>query len=207
MQAMYELVGDRIEEIFDAQVVDIGDPRSGRGYMQFPYAIERGVRLSRRADRDRSASARHVIETREPLADQRATWSGASGESRQQVVGSGRDRRSRRSSCRWSCGERGHGRISLQNLDRENAFSDGDVRLLTTLASSLSVALENARLFDETRAERRAARAGDHQRASRRASRRRLDMQAMYELGGRQDAARSSTRRSSTSASWTRDAS
>jgi signal transduction histidine kinase/DNA-binding response OmpR family regulator len=43
------------------------------------------------------------------------------------------------------------GRISLQNLDRANAFTDADVRLLTTLAASLSVALENARLVAETR--------------------------------------------------------
>ena len=48
-------------------------------------------------------------------------------------------------------GERVFGRISLQNLDRTDAFSEADVRLLTTLASSLSVALENARLVDETR--------------------------------------------------------
>ena len=27
MQAMYDLVGDKIQEIFDAQVVDIGDLR------------------------------------------------------------------------------------------------------------------------------------------------------------------------------------
>ena len=40
--------------------------------------------------------------------------------------------------------------MSLQNVDRENAFSDSDVRLLETLANSMSVALENARLFDET---------------------------------------------------------
>ncbi|HEY6041069.1 MAG TPA: GAF domain-containing protein [Anaerolineae bacterium] len=42
------------------------------------------------------------------------------------------------------------GFVSLQNVDRENAFSESDVRLLQTLANSMSVALENARLFDET---------------------------------------------------------
>ena len=40
--------------------------------------------------------------------------------------------------------------VSLQNIDKENAFSESDVRLLETLANSMSVALENARLFDET---------------------------------------------------------
>ena len=35
-------------------------------------------------------------------------------------------------------------------MDREHAFSQSDVRLLQTLANSMSVALENARLFDET---------------------------------------------------------
>ena len=41
--------------------------------------------------------------------------------------------------------------ISLQNLDREHAFSESDQQLLETLAGSLSVALENARLVHETR--------------------------------------------------------
>ena len=41
--------------------------------------------------------------------------------------------------------------ISLQNLDREHAFTDSDQQLLETLAGSLSVALENARLVHETR--------------------------------------------------------
>src|SRR5436189_4254045 len=40
--------------------------------------------------------------------------------------------------------------VSLQNVDNENAFSESDIRLLETLANTMSVALENARLFDET---------------------------------------------------------
>ena len=47
-------------------------------------------------------------------------------------------------------GGRAIGRISLQNLDREHAFTEADARLLTTLAASLSVTLENLRLFDES---------------------------------------------------------
>src|SRR4029079_14792593 len=43
------------------------------------------------------------------------------------------------------------GAISLQNVDREHAFSESDRQLLETLAGSLSVALENARLVHETR--------------------------------------------------------
>src|SRR5262249_14370904 len=47
-------------------------------------------------------------------------------------------------------GSKVKGMISLQNIDREHAFSESDLRLLQTLANSMSVALENARLFDET---------------------------------------------------------
>jgi len=42
------------------------------------------------------------------------------------------------------------GSISLQNVDEEHAFSESDIRLLTTLTNSMSVAIENARLFNET---------------------------------------------------------
>jgi GAF domain-containing protein len=48
-------------------------------------------------------------------------------------------------------GDEVRGIMSLQNIDREDAFSESDVELLTTLAASLSVALENVRLIDETR--------------------------------------------------------
>ena len=73
------------------------------------------------------------------------------------------------------------GVISLQNLEREHAFSEADLRLLMTLAGSLSVALENARLFEETR-QRNAELAliNDVQRGLAE----NLEMQAMYDLVG-----------------------
>ena len=48
-------------------------------------------------------------------------------------------------------GGKATGVISLQNVDREHAFAESDKQLLETLAGSLSVALENARLVHETR--------------------------------------------------------
>ena len=46
--------------------------------------------------------------------------------------------------------DQARGLIELGDLEREDAFSPSDVRLLQTLANSMSVALENARLFAET---------------------------------------------------------
>jgi signal transduction histidine kinase len=43
------------------------------------------------------------------------------------------------------------GILSVQNLERENAFDESDVRLLQTFAASMSIALENARLYEQAR--------------------------------------------------------
>lgn len=42
------------------------------------------------------------------------------------------------------------GYISLQNLDKEQAFSEDDINHLNTISNSVSIALENARLLDES---------------------------------------------------------
>jgi GAF domain-containing protein len=174
MQAMYDLVGDRLQEIFDAQVVDIGIVDDDANLIRFPYAIERGVRFPDEPVPVVGARAR-VLETREPLtfdeqAAERGGRSVTQGEPARSAV-----------YVPLAVGNKATGVISLQNLDREHAFSASDVRLLTTLAGSLSVALENARLFEETR-QRNAELAliNDVQRGLAE----RLDMQAMYDLVG-----------------------
>jgi len=148
MQRMYELVGDKIQEIFDAQVVDIGIVDRNAQVIRFPYTIERGERFP---DEPMPIIGfrKKVIETREPLVinENAVAQAEALG---QTVVWQGEAPKS----TLWAplvIGDEAKGVISLQNLDREHAFSEGDVRLLTTLAASLSVALDNARLIDETR--------------------------------------------------------
>jgi GAF domain-containing protein/CheY-like chemotaxis protein len=148
MQSMYDLVGDKIQEIFDAQVVDIGIVDKDAGLIRFPYTIERGVRFPDEPI-DIMGIRKHVLETREPLlinerATERAIELGQPGAIQGEPA----------KSSLWApliVGGKARGVISLQNLDRENGFSEADVRLLMTLAGSLSVALENARLFDETK--------------------------------------------------------
>ncbi len=180
MQAMYDLVGDRLQEIFDAQVVDIAVLDESHDLVHFPYILENGERLTRRADRSYRRPRSHVFETRESLRfdDHHARTPEEYGQPPRCWSGSGP---SRCSSCRSSSAVEATGVISLQSLDRERAFSEADDRLLTTLAGSLSVALENARLFEETR-QRNAELAliNDVQRGLAE----NLEMQAMYDLVG-----------------------
>ncbi|HKN64585.1 MAG TPA: GAF domain-containing protein [Gaiellaceae bacterium] len=146
-QAIYDVVGDRIQEIFDAQAVTLSLLDEATGLLHYPYLFERGERLQGRLAPPAGYS-KHVLETREPLLltenlDVEAERYGASvlaGEIPKSVL-----------YVPLVTGGRATGDISLQNIDREHAFDEADQRLLETLAGSLSVALENARLVHETR--------------------------------------------------------
>src|ERR671937_617926 len=65
-QAIYDAVGDRIREIFDAQAVSIATLEEATGLVHFPYLIERDERLQAEP-RPLGGFAKHVLETREPL--------------------------------------------------------------------------------------------------------------------------------------------
>src|SRR5579884_3262488 len=177
-QAIYDLVGDRIQEVFDAQVVDIGIYDEPSGLIHFPYAIERGIRFPDEPI-PLIGFRKHVMETREPLMVPEVTPEESERYGNPYVL-TGEPAKSDLFVPLIVSG-RATGVISLQNLDRTHAFSDADQRLLTTLAGSLSVALENARLVHETRQRNaelalinsvQAAIAGE------------LDPQAIYDLVG-----------------------
>ena len=114
----------------------------------FPYTIERGVAVRGRGDALRGIR-QHVMETREPLVinDHAAERAAELG---QPAVRQGEAPKS----TLWApliVGGEATGVVSVQNLDREQAFSHADVALLQTLSASLSVSLETARLIAETR--------------------------------------------------------
>ncbi|HEX5240395.1 MAG TPA: GAF domain-containing protein [Candidatus Limnocylindrales bacterium] len=185
-QAMYDLVGDKIQAVFDAQVVDIGVLEShGSKRLYFPYTIERGSRFPPRTS-DIIGLRKRVFDSKQPLLVNRDAL-GAAQASGQPGIVQGEAPMSVLFVPLMTGGDV-TGVISLQNLDHEEAFSEADVRVLTTLASSLSVALENVRLFEETRRlltesnERAAELAIINSVQQGLASQ--LDMQAMYDLVG-----------------------
>ena len=148
LQAIYDAVGDRIRDVFDAQVLDIAIYDEPSGLLHFPYTIERGVRFPDEPI-ELIGFRKHVIETRETLMIEESTPEVAERYGNPWVL-SGEPVKAALF-VPLVVGGRATGVISLQNIDRTHAFSDSDQQLLETLAGSLSVALENARLVDETR--------------------------------------------------------
>jgi GAF domain-containing protein/DNA-binding response OmpR family regulator len=147
MQAIYDLIGDKIRDIFDAQVVMIGFYDPNTKLVHHPYVIELGVRFPL-GPMQLIGIRKHLIETCQPvIINQNFVETAAKYGHPPSIVGAPPK------SVMFVpmvVGDEAKGIISLQNLDRENAFTDSDLRLLTTIANSMGAALENVRLFDET---------------------------------------------------------
>ncbi len=149
MQAIYNAVGDKIREIFDAQSIYILIYDYKANLQYYPYNFERGEHLAQEAlPIEGKGFSGYVTRTRQPSMinqnmEQRAIELGSV------ILGGGKMPKSA-IFVPLIVRDQVSGVVSVQNVDRENAFADSDLRLLTTLSNSMSVALENARLFDET---------------------------------------------------------
>lgn len=125
LQAIYDAAGDRIRDVFDAQVVDIGIYDETSGLVHFPYTIERGVRFPDEPI-ELIGFRKHVMETREPLmiaenmteeAERYGNPFVLTGEPLKSAV-----------FVPLAVGGRATGVISLQNLDRTHAFGEDDLQ-------------------------------------------------------------------------------
>jgi PAS domain S-box-containing protein len=145
-QGIYELVGAELQQVFDAQMVGIITYDRQENLAFWRYSVEKGVRQNVPPHIPGGFSG-HILRTREPLlitqdVARRAREFGSTvlaGELPKCYLG-----------VPLIAGGEVTGVITLQNIDRECAFNENDLRLLSTLALSMGVALENARLYQET---------------------------------------------------------
>jgi sigma-B regulation protein RsbU (phosphoserine phosphatase) len=152
MQAIYELVGEKIRETFDTQIVNIATYDRATNMIQGRYFFEAG-RVLPGITLPAFGFRKYVIENQEPLVvnENMSHWM----EVYDNPVLQGVQPKSALF-VPMIVGAEAIGVISLQNINQENAFTEADLRLLTTLANSMSVALENARLWEQERLYRKA---------------------------------------------------
>lgn len=149
------LVGDAIREAFNAEIVYIALLDRQASLVRFPYFVDRGRRDGQVAPLPfGEGMTSSVITGRRPIVinqdwEQRAAEYGP-------MYDDGVPARSSLS-VPIVAGAEAIGAITLKSAEQENVFTDADVRLLTTIAANMGVAIENARLFKETQAARDAA--------------------------------------------------
>ncbi len=148
VQAIYNLVGDKIRDIFDSQIVMISTYDAETETIEHRYAIERGEHIYAPGRYPIRGFRTQIVQTRQPVLVNSNVAEQAARLGQHTIPGTITPKS-------WLgvpmiVGDQVTGILSLQHIDSENAFDESDVRLLQTLAASMSVALENARLFDET---------------------------------------------------------
>jgi signal transduction histidine kinase len=148
MQAIFDLVGDKIQSMFNAQSVVIGSFDHEEQVSRLEYAFEDGQRVY---DDELlpllSPMNKHLIETRQPVVINANSVEEAEKYGLKIVEGTQTPKSM--IFVPFGTGTRVNGTFSLQNTEREYAFAESDVRLLQTLAGSMGIALENARLSEE----------------------------------------------------------
>lgn len=148
MQAIYELVGEKIKEVFKANTIVLATFDLDKNLMYRYFVVEREQRYYF-DPLPIPVHWRAFIENAQPVLIKNnlvefmrrfdPNFEVTSGEVPKSAL-----------SVPLRIGGECSGVISLQNVDCEFAFDENDQRLLETLSNTLSVSLENARLFNET---------------------------------------------------------
>ncbi len=156
MQGIYDAVGDKIREIFHHAdlSIRIHDPQTN--LLHFPYHCQKGRRIAVESmPLGTKGFAHHVLRTRETVVINENMTLQVEKFGSSVLPGTEMEKSS--VYVPLVAGDQARGLINLMDMHREHAFSESDVRLLQTLANAMSVALENARLFDETQRRTREA--------------------------------------------------
>ncbi|HXQ39236.1 MAG TPA: GAF domain-containing protein, partial [Anaerolineales bacterium] len=150
MRAIYELVGEKVREIFNADTTYINtyDKKEQSIYSQ--YYVDRGQRIVRTEPLPFGEGLyTQVIQTCQPVLAGTTEEQLELGVKPASSPDSEQDLNQSYLGVPILLGDEVTGVLSIQSY-RKYAFGESQMRLLQTLANSMSIALENARLFDET---------------------------------------------------------
>ncbi len=146
-QGIVELVGDRLREVFDTGNVLIIWWDAAAGQALYLYACQRGQRVSIAPTRPNPDGPMiKAFKANRPIVANNRAEMAALG--LRTVPGT--EPSLSTAQMPFFAGDRFLGTIALDNHERENAYGEAEVRLLSTVAASMGVALQNARSFDET---------------------------------------------------------
>jgi GAF domain-containing protein len=145
-QAIVDLVGDKLREVFNTPDLSITWYDEKANLIHYLYLYEHGKRLDVSPDSPKPGGIYDTeLKTRRPVVLNNA----ADFAKITVYLVAGTDQAKSAISVPIISSDRFLGNISIENHERENAFGESEIRLLTTIAASLGTALENARLFDE----------------------------------------------------------
>lgn len=144
LETIVRLVGDKVREIFGTEVTEILVFDKISDLIHIPYAYYKEYKKFEPIPMGTGVSSK-IIQTGKPITFRTED----EGKELGAYFPVEADRTASYIGVPINAGNETLGVLSVQSYER-NAFDDGDVRLLKTLASSMGVAIANARLFDET---------------------------------------------------------
>ncbi len=146
-QADYELigqiVGQKIQEFFEAEIAGIALYDETAGIISVPYYYEKGKLKDVPAFKYGEGVASYVIRTRKPVYVPTARDA-----EKYNVIYTAELPAETMLMTPILSGKKALGALSIQH-SQPYAYGKHELKILTAIASSMSVALENARLFDE----------------------------------------------------------
>jgi len=158
INSVIQLVGDQMQERFQAPIAYVALLDRAGTTIDFPYTFGQDVKSLPLGE----GLTSQIIRTGQPLLinrDVEGSW---------ERLGIQKVGRSAASYLGVPIPAGGEiiGVLSVQSTEQESRFTEADQRLLSTIASAVGVAIHNARLFDETRQARAAAEQADAAKSS-----------------------------------------
>jgi signal transduction histidine kinase len=151
LSSLIKLIGEQMRQTFAADIVYVAlyDPQTN--LIHFPYEYELGRRLEGETMAFGEGMTSKILRSRQPLLLNNAQDYAAVNITRVSVISKSY------LGVPILLSDQAIGVISVQSVQKESQFDEADVRLLTTIAATVGVAIQNARLFEEIQRAKEAA--------------------------------------------------